>query len=336
VTPLGAVLQRLAARLEPHRAAVVEAWAAASPDSPARGEGAAGRCAQELERTLARLAQGDLEGLVLDERRAAEAAARQGRGPAAQALELRAWEGACLRTLAGGEQAPPPSEETAALQEVARRRLGALLEAHEVEAARRLAEAEDQAAQAADRARDLAAANESLRQAQALSQHRAEQIALISAFARRISRVREPERLMQDAAEIIQARMNHTYVAVVVLDDEGMLVGRWAGRAGVGRRSAGRAQGPAAGVIGRALRKRAPQVVDDVAEDADYHADVPGTRSEMVIPLLEEGEVVGAVDFQSERVGAFDLDAVATGETAAEFLVIALRNARLLAEARRS
>jgi putative methionine-R-sulfoxide reductase with GAF domain len=56
----------------------------------------------------------------------------------------------------------------------------------------------------------------------------------------------------------------------------------------------------------------------------------------MVIPLLEEGEVVGAVDFQSERVGAFDLDAVATGETAAEFLVIALRNARLLAEARRS
>jgi putative methionine-R-sulfoxide reductase with GAF domain len=77
-------------------------------------------------------------------------------------------------------------------------------------------------------------------------------------------------------------------------------------------------------------------VAADVTQDPDYHADVPGTRSEMVIPLMEEGQVLGAVDFQSEKVGAFDLDAVAVGETVAEFLVIALRNARLLAEARRT
>ena len=116
---------------------------------------------------------------------------------------------------------------------------------------------------------------------------------MLSEVARRIARVVEPERLMQDAAEAIQARMNHTYVAVVVLDEEGVLVGRWAGRSGVGRRSSGRTQGPAGGIIGRALRKRAPQVVADVSQDPDYHADVPGTRSEMVIPLLEDGEVVG-------------------------------------------
>ena len=71
-------------------------------------------------------------------------------------------------------------------------------------------------------------------------------------------------------------------------------------------------------------------------QDADYYADVPGTRSEMVIPLLESGEVVGAVDFQSEKSGAFGLDEVAVGETLAEFLVVALRNARLYSEARRS
>jgi len=120
-----------------------------------------------------------------------------------------------------------------------------------------------------------------------------------------------------------------------VLDNEGVLVGRWAGRAGVGRRSAGRAQGPAGGIIGRTLRKRAPQVVSDVEGDPDYIRDVPGTRSEMAVPLLENGEAIGAIDFQSEEPDAFGLDAVAVGETLAEFLVQALRNARLFAETRR-
>jgi putative methionine-R-sulfoxide reductase with GAF domain len=122
---------------------------------------------------------------------------------------------------------------------------------------------------------------------------------------------------------------------VVVLDAEGILVGRWAGRPGIGRTSAGRAQGPPGGVIGRAVRLRAPQVVGDVTKDPDYHADVPGTRSEMVIPLLEGSDALGALDFQSEQPFAFALDDVAAGETLAEFLVIALRNARMYQEARR-
>jgi GAF domain-containing protein len=75
--------------------------------------------------------------------------------------------------------------------------------------------------------------------------------------------------------------------------------------------------------------------VGDVARDPDYRTDVPGTRSEMVIPLLEGAEVLGALDFQSEQPFAFALDDVAAGETLAEFLVIALRNARLYQDARR-
>jgi GAF domain-containing protein len=55
----------------------------------------------------------------------------------------------------------------------------------------------------------------------------------------------------------------------------------------------------------------------------------------MVIPLLEGGEATGALDYQSEHEAAFSLDDVAASETLAEFLVIALRNARLYQEARR-
>jgi GAF domain-containing protein len=214
-------------------------------------------------------------------------------------------------------------------------RLEILLAAQEEESGRRLIEAQEQAALAGQTARESSRANEALRRSEAQSRHRAEQIGLLASVARRIAPVQEPERVMQEAAEAIQARLNHTYVAVVVLDDEGVLVGRWAGRPGVGRQRGGRAQGPPGGVIGRALRLRAPQVVADVARDPDYHADVPGTLSEMVIPLLEGHVVVGAIDFQSPQPAGFDLDDVAAGEALAEFLVVAIRNARLLQEARR-
>ena len=130
-------------------------------------------------------------------------------------------------------------------------------------------------------------------------------------------------------------------IALLVLGPEKLpklanQVGRWAGRSGVGRRSAGRTQGPAGGIIGRALRKRAPQVVGDVTQDADYHPDVQGTRSEMVIPLLDTGDCLGVIDFQSDKPNAFDLDAVAVGETLAEFLVVALANARMFEELHRA
>lgn len=204
----------------------------------------------------------------------------------------------------------------------------------EEEAARRVIEAQNEADRSRQRARELQQANEALRRSEALSQHRAEQVALLAGVMKRVAGILDPERLMQEAADTIRGAMNHTYVAVVVLDNEGVLVGRWAGREGISRRSSGRAQGPARGIIGRTLRKCAPQVVPDVSQDADYHADVPSTRSEMVVPLIDEGEPVGVIDYQSEKPDAFDLDDVAAGEAVAEFLVVALRNARLVAQMR--
>lgn len=335
---LGPVLQKTASLLRPHRDALLESWilalGQAAPDP--EEEEIRAFCTRSLDALIERLSRDEVEALLADETRAAAEAARVGESFHARALAIRVLDRCCLPYLQGGlPDIESLAEALLALDELGDRRLEILLLAQEEESTRRLVEAQEQAARAGEREREVSRANEALRRSEARSQHRAEQIALMASVARRIAPILERDRLMQEAAETIQARLSHSYVAVVILDEQGVLVGRWAGRPGVGRRSGGPAQGPPGGVIGRAIRQRAPQVVGDVAVDPDYHADVPGTRSEMVIPLLDAGAAVGAMDFQSERPHAFDLDNVAAGETLAEFLVVALRNARLFEEARR-
>lgn len=337
MTPLARTLQQVGAYLEPHKVDLAQAWYLALMEAEAAPQGdAKGHCVAAVERLLVALSSAQVEALLAQEATEAADAARAGGSLRRQAAGIRLLNRCCLPFLLS---ACPGSRELAdvllALDELGDRRLEVLLAAQEEESARRLTEAQDYGAQAAERARDLARSNEALKRSETQSQRRADQIGLLHSVSRRLASVLDPDRLLQEAADTIRARLNHTFVAVVVLDNEGVLVGRWAGRPGVNRRAAGRTQGPVQGVIGRALRAKAPQVVGDVTADPDYKLDVESSRSELVIPLLENGEAVGAIDFQSEDAQAFGLDEVAAGETLAEFLVVALRNARLFAEAQK-
>jgi putative methionine-R-sulfoxide reductase with GAF domain len=331
---LAEALQRTARLLEPHAEALIGAWANALREGwPESEEELLESCSRGAASLLRRLIDGELEQFLADEARSAEASARVGDSLLGAARAIRVFDRCCWTFLASScPDRDSLAESLLALGELGSRRLELLLQAQEEETARRLMESEEQAARAQERAREALRANEALSRSEKQSLHRAEQIALLASVTRRIAGILEPDRLMQEAAEAIQGRLDYSYVAVVVLDHDGVLIGRWAGRAGVGRESRGRAQGPPGGIIGRTLRGRAPQVASDVTLDRDYLPDVPGVRSEMVVPLIEDGVAVGAIDFQSMEPGAFDLDDVAAAETLADFLVVALRNARLFSE----
>jgi sigma-B regulation protein RsbU (phosphoserine phosphatase) len=90
------------------------------------------------------------------------------------------------------------------------------------------------------------------------------------------------------------------------------------------------------GVVGRAARERRTQIVGDVSRDPDYYLsdkwEGQGQRSEIAVPLIYEGKVIGVLALESSRVNAFDEYHGRLLENIANNLSIAVANARLYAE----
>lgn len=59
------------------------------------------------------------------------------------------------------------------------------------------------------------------------------------------------------------------------------------------------------GLCGAAVASGKTVIVDDVAADPRYLTTLGTTRSEMVVPIREQGEVIGLIDVESDQVAAF-------------------------------
>jgi phosphoserine phosphatase RsbU/P len=83
------------------------------------------------------------------------------------------------------------------------------------------------------------------------------------------------------------------------------------------------------GLIGVAVAEEHPILVGDVLTDDRYVEIVPGTRSELVVPLRRKGRVIGALNLLSQAVGQFsDLDEAILRQFAAA-VAVGIENARL-------
>jgi GAF domain-containing protein len=62
------------------------------------------------------------------------------------------------------------------------------------------------------------------------------------------------------------------------------------------------------GICGAAATAKATIIVDDVNSDSRYLACSLETQSEIVVPILRDGAVLGEIDIDSDRPAAFDQD----------------------------
>ncbi len=82
------------------------------------------------------------------------------------------------------------------------------------------------------------------------------------------------------------------------------------------------------GLVGQVLRTGEPVCVNDVTNVSAYRELLPSTRSELVIPIRYEDQIVGVVNLESHLVNGFDEDAVRFIEALADQAAIAIGNAQ--------
>jgi len=90
------------------------------------------------------------------------------------------------------------------------------------------------------------------------------------------------------------------------------------------------------GITGWVAEKKKSQVVPDVSKDPRYEKWLEDTRSEVAVPLVSDGELMGVLNLESPALAHFGPEHVELLEILADHAVVAIRNARLFEELHRA
>lgn len=145
--------------------------------------------------------------------------------------------------------------------------------------------------------------------------------------------IRSLEELLPTITEFIRDKFDLYYTHVYSVDDIGENLVIQAGTGDVGRELLAQRHslpiGPGS-IVGRVAASGEPVLVSDT-ETSDVHKPnplLPDTRSELAVPLIVEGQVIGVLDMQSERVNTFTEENLTVFEAMATQLAISIDSAR--------
>ena len=90
------------------------------------------------------------------------------------------------------------------------------------------------------------------------------------------------------------------------------------------------------GIIGRTVRIGEPSLVEDVQDDPDYVAAVPGMVAQLTVPIRREEQIIGVIALESSQRGRLNQEALEFAIRLADHAAIAIENARLFEQVRRA
>jgi phosphoserine phosphatase RsbU/P len=160
----------------------------------------------------------------------------------------------------------------------------------------------------------------------------AETLMVLTEVSREISSILDVEELLRRAAELVKRVIDYQIVSIMLFDEE-QKVFRHRLDVKHGQRVQGKLRVAASeGIVGAAATLREPVLVPDVTADERYLLVNPETRSELAIPMLHKGKVIGVLDLESPQLNYFTEEHVQTLSILAANLAVSLENARLYEE----
>jgi len=157
----------------------------------------------------------------------------------------------------------------------------------------------------------------------------AETLLVLNEVSREISSILDVEALLRRAAELVKRVIDYQILSIMLYDEE-QQVFRHRLDVKHGQRVQGKLRAAASeGIVGAAATAREPVLVPDVTADPRYLMANPETRSELAIPMIHKGKVIGVLDLESPQLNYFTEEHVQTLSILAANLAVSLENAGL-------
>ena len=157
----------------------------------------------------------------------------------------------------------------------------------------------------------------------------ADTLLLLSEVGRETGSILDVEALLRLAAEQTKRVIDYQILSIMLYNEEQKV---FLHRVDVkhGHQVQGKLRVAASeGIVGAAATLKEPVLVPDVTVDPRYVMVNPETRSELAIPMVNKGKVIGVLDLESPQLNYFTEDHVQTLSILAANFAVALENARL-------
>jgi sigma-B regulation protein RsbU (phosphoserine phosphatase) len=157
----------------------------------------------------------------------------------------------------------------------------------------------------------------------------AQTLSVLNEIAREVTSILDLDPLLERIGELLRRLIDYQMFSILLVNDrEQVLEIQYAVRFGHPVMASEKVPLDR-GLVGTAVRERRLIHTGDVRKDARYYMVNPETRSEMAVPLLYKGKVIGVLDLEHVRVNYFNDDHQRTLVTLASQIAVAIENARL-------
>ncbi len=173
------------------------------------------------------------------------------------------------------------------------------------------------------------------------SERQAEQLKAVAQVGKSVAELLELDEILNSTVDLIRDQFNFYHVSIFLLDRAGEWAVVRASTGDIGRIMVERPHKLKVGgqsIVGYVTANNESRVVRNVGEDR-IHFDnplLPETRSEMALPMILRGKIIGALDVQSVEVNAFEAEEIETLQIMADQLSAAIENARLFEQTQRT